>query len=186
MAAAAVVRRAEGDLTMAHDMRIHIHLKNPFRRRIRSHPDASASVGHPAGIPGRGGHRLQHLAIPIDEPGVSRQIFRFGQVIRSGLRAGELLVANPQSLGRDGNSVRMSGRALEQLGCFRHPGRNPRMSRRFRASPRRGGRRQLCKRGTTSQAQAGARGEEFSLVHQVLHKIPFVRSDISLLPDYIH
>ncbi len=60
------------------------------------------------------------------------------------------------------------------------------MSRRFRASPRRGGRRQLRIRRTTSQAQTGARGEEFSLVHQVLHKIPFVRSDISLLPDYIH
>src|SRR5262249_8307780 len=174
------VRGSERDLTMADKFGVHVHLKNSLWRSIRDHPDIATSIGHPARVPGWGGHRLQQLAIPIDKPGAFGQIFRFRHVIRDGLRAGELLLGNPQALGRDRNPVGKPSGTLEQLCCFRHTRWNAPFGGRWpAASPRRSGSLlcERCARASKPQACADTRGEEFSLVHDVLLTIWLI-SDI--------
>src|SRR5207247_758169 len=66
--AAAVPVDAERNLTVADLVRAHVDLEDAVRVSVRAHPHAAVAVGHARRIARMRVHRLQRLAVPVDEP----------------------------------------------------------------------------------------------------------------------
>src|SRR6202011_4882808 len=75
---AAIVFGPEWNLSMADLLAVHVGLEYPINRRgrvfylrgaIGTAPDITVAKAHTAGVLGVGHHRVEELAVPVDEPG---------------------------------------------------------------------------------------------------------------------
>ena len=78
MGGAAIVFGSEGNLSVADLFAVHVGLEYPINRRggvlylrgaIGTAPDITVAEAHTAGVLGVGHHRVEELAVPVDEPG---------------------------------------------------------------------------------------------------------------------
>src|SRR5437016_12737151 len=117
---AAIVFGPEWNLAMADLLAVHVGLEYPINRRggvlyfrgaIGPAPDITVGETHTAGVLGVGHHRVEELAVPVDEPGSLPFVVM-------------ALFLNPETsllIVVDVDCIGPSGWRKKQLGSLRHP-----------------------------------------------------------------
>src|SRR6266853_5845248 len=120
---AAIVFGPEWNLAMADLLAVHVGLEYPINRRgrvlylrgaIGPAPDITVAEAHTAGIPGVGHHRVEELAVPVDEPG---SLLFVVMALFLNPETSPLIVVHVDSIGP-------SGWGKKQFGSLRHPFRD--------------------------------------------------------------
>src|SRR5215472_898481 len=157
---------------MAYLSGVHVYLKDTLGSGIGTHPNIAAAHGHAAGVARLSGDGLEYFAVPVYKPGVLGQILRLRQVIAGCRLARFLLLADPQAFGCDGDRVRKSVRAFEELGGLRPTRGDTAIARGCPRASVRVSLRERVACGAEAHPGGEARREEFPFT-QIFHKRSF-------------